>query len=150
MAPQSNTGGEAMKKQEFSLLVKAGAVKAADLVKRGDLWQVWVGVGPSRGEASGEPIRGRSGEIRTWADLVRAYEFIRGCGWRGKVEVDEAPAGWTVAVTPTTAGQWRWGVVDPEGVEVAGGGGYDDEGEALADGEAELATHTNPTPAVIV
>ena len=59
-------------------------------------------------------------------------------------------AGWFVTVTPTAGGQWRWGVLDPFGVEVAGGGGYDDEGDALADGEAELATHTNPTPAVIV
>jgi len=81
-----------MKKSEFILLVKSGAVASADLVKRGETWQVWVGVGPSRADASGEPILGRSGEVRTWADLARAYEFIRGCGWRGKVEVDEVVA----------------------------------------------------------
>jgi hypothetical protein len=135
-----------MKKQEFQLLVKSGAVAAADLVKRGDLWTVWVGVGPNRQDASGEPIRGRSGEVRTWADMVRAYEFIRAAGFVGKVEVDEAPA---VTVTKTAAGQWRWALIGPDGVEIAGGAGYADPDEALADGQAELAAQTGPSAVVV-
>ena len=47
--------------------------------------------------------------------------------------------GWAVVVTRTRVGQWRFGVVDPEGVEVVGGGGYEDEDQARADGESELA-----------
>lgn len=135
-----------MNKQEFSLLVKAGAVKAADLVKRGDSWTVWVGVGASRADASGEPIRGTRGDVRVWADMVRAYEFIRASGFVGKVEVDEAPA---VIVTKTEAGQWRWGVLDVEGVEVAGGGGCATEDEAREAGEAELAAQAGPVAVIV-
>jgi hypothetical protein len=135
-----------MKKQEFQMLVKARAVAAADLVKRGDFWTVWVGVGPSRAEAGGEPIRGRSGEVRTWADMVRAYEFIRAAGFVGKVEVDEAPA---VIVAKTQAGQWRWALIGPDGVEIAGGGGYEDEDEAREAGEAELAAQATPTAVIV-
>jgi len=60
------------------------------------------------------------------------------------------PAGWTVTVTPTQSGQWRWGVLDPDGVEICGGGGYDDEDEARAEGESELAAHAGPARAVVV
>lgn len=63
--------------------------------------------------------------------------------------VDPAQAGWTVAVTPTEGGQWRWGVLDPAGVEVVGGGGYDDEDEARGDGQAELAAQTQPGAVVV-
>jgi hypothetical protein len=136
-----------MKKQEFQLLVKSGAVAAADLVKRGDLWSVWVGVGPSRSEASGEPIRGRSGEVRTWADMVRAYEFIRSAGFVGKVEVDEASA---LTVTKTQAGQWRWALMGPDGREIAGGGGYEFEADACEDGQAELEAQSRRSAVVVV
>lgn len=59
----------------------------------------------------------------------------------------QAAAGWVVIVTPTHSGKWRWGVLDPFGVEVCGGAGYDDEGQALEDGKAELAAHT---PAAVI
>ena len=138
-----------MKKQEFQLLVKSGAVQSADLMKRGEVWTVWVGVGPNREDASGEPIRGRSGEVRTWADMVRAYDFIRGAGFKGRVEVDETEAAGWVSVMPTQAGQWRWGVMDHNGVEVAGGGGCESEEEARDLGEAELAAQAGQSAVVV-
>ena len=141
-----------MNKQEFHLLVRSGAVVAADLMKRGKVWTVWVGVGPTREDASGEPITATKGQVREWADMVRAYEFIRAAGFKGRVEVDELdqePAGWTVTVAPTETGQWRWGVLDPEGVEVVGGGGCETEDEAQEAGEAELAAQTGAVGVVV-
>ena len=81
-----------------------------------------------------------------WADMVRAYEFIRAAGFLGKVEVDEAPA---VIVTKTAAGQWRWALIGPDGVEIAGGGGYESEDEARADGESELAAQAGPVAVIV-
>jgi hypothetical protein len=59
-------------------------------------------------------------------------------------ETGSQGGGWVVTVTPTQAGQWRWGVVDPGGVEVAGGGGYETDDDARADGESELAAWGQP------
>jgi hypothetical protein len=78
-----------MKKQEFILLIQSGAIASADLVKRGPHWTIWIGIGQSKEESATDTIHGRSGEMRTWADMARAYEFVRACGWRGTVEVDE-------------------------------------------------------------
>jgi hypothetical protein len=65
-------------------------------------------------------------------------------------ELEDSPKDWTLTVGRSKAGQWRWGVCDPDGVEVAGGAGYESEGEAREDGEAELAVWTRPAPALIV
>ena len=94
-------------------------------------------------------------QVNAEAQAIRA-QVLDAAGWdkAGRVDVvvegQTRPAGWTVTVTPTQSGQWRWGVLDPDGVEICGGGGYEDEDEALADGQSELFAHTARPGAVVV
>jgi len=99
----------------------------------------WVSL--DEANAVAQAIRSAVLDAAGW-DLAARLEVV--------VEAQPRPARWTVTVTPTQSGQWRWGVLDPDGVEICGGGGYQDEDEALQDGQAELVAQTARPGAVVV
>lgn len=88
-----------MKKQELELLVQAGDVESVvisrDWVKTGpdtsaqaSLWEVWA-FGGEATKARGSVVRTARGERRCFRTLDTAYAFVRECGFRGKVEVED-------------------------------------------------------------
>jgi hypothetical protein len=66
------------------------------------------------------------------------------------IVVEDPAKDWTLTVGRTASGQWRWAVLDPDEVEVAGGGGYESEDDAREEGEAELAVWTRPAAVPLV
>lgn len=46
---------------------------------------------------------------------------------------------YSVTVTKTQMGQWRWGILDPDAEEVQGGAGYDSEEDAQEYAQEALA-----------
>lgn len=94
-----------MKKQELELLVQAGDVETVvisrDWVKTGpdtsaqaSLWEVWAHGGDATA-ARGNVVRTARGERRWFRTLDTAYAFVRDCGFRGVVTVEDRfrPAG---------------------------------------------------------
>lgn len=53
-------------------------------------FEVWIGVGPSKADAGGEPLT-LDGEPWCFDTLSIAYDYVRQAGYRGTVEVDDAP-----------------------------------------------------------
>lgn len=85
-----------MKKQELELLVQAGDVETVvisrDWVNTDldtlALWEVWAHGGDATA-ARGNVVRTARGERRLFRTLDTAYAFVRDCGFRGKVEVED-------------------------------------------------------------
>lgn len=62
---------------------RSGAMRSAAIVHRGDCWEVWAHVGPTRADSGSDLVTRLS-------TLPDAYQAIRSAGYAGTVEVDEA------------------------------------------------------------
>jgi len=108
--------------QELIAALEASQVRRLAVVQRAGRWEVWAHLGPTLEDASGDRV-----DPTRWDTLDGAYSWIRKIGYRETVEVDDASAiageyGFRVFRDP--AGQWCYRVIDPSGLEVAGGGGF--------------------------
>jgi hypothetical protein len=125
--------------KELIAAVAASQVQRMAVVHRAKRWEVWAHLGPTLEDSSSDRV-----DPTRWDTLDQAYSWIRTAGYPGTVEVDEASGlglGYRCTVHRTHAGQWRYGVLDSEGVEVVGGGGYgtwQDAQEAAMDMVADL------------
>lgn len=81
-----------MTKQELLLLVKAGAVQGAGIVRRNGLFEVWIETGTTGQEPNTDDMHTTRGELRRWAHLDNAYGFLRDCGVTGTIHLDDAPS----------------------------------------------------------
>lgn len=135
-----------MNKLQLELLIKAGTVRKASIVQREPgAFEAWINYGgEDLASSGGEPIHTARGAVRRWSDLGTAYGFLRTCGYRGAVEVEDGGPAYDLVVEPTQAGQWRWAVLE-NAVEFSGGGGYETEDEARAEGESELYALARPS-----
>ena len=80
-----------MKKQDFELLVQAGDVDKGVISRdwvNTLLWEVWA-FGGDATAARGNVVHTARGEFRLFRTLDTAYSFVRDCGFRGKVEVED-------------------------------------------------------------
>ena len=88
-----------MKKQELELLIHAGDVESMvisrswsnadqDTAAHAMPWEVWA-YGGNATSSRGNAVSTARGERRLFRTLDTAYTFIRDCGFRGSVEVEE-------------------------------------------------------------
>lgn len=88
-----------MKKQDLELLIQAGDVKqmviSRDWAKTGpdtasvtSLWEVWAYGGPAT-SARGNVLQTARGERRWFRTLDTAHDFIRECGFRDAILLEE-------------------------------------------------------------
>ncbi len=83
-----------MKKQDLELLVQAGDVETVVISREPDTseqaspWEVWAYGGDATARL-GNVVCTARGERRLFRTLDTAYSFVRDCGFRGKVEVED-------------------------------------------------------------
>jgi hypothetical protein len=97
------------------------SVSGMALVKRSGRWEVWAHIG-----ANALPDCSSDRLPTFFETLDGAYNFIRGLGYLGCIEVDEAafdPTCYRWAIYLDADGRWCYRVIDAAGVEVAGGTG---------------------------
>lgn len=128
-----------MTAKELIEAVEASQLQRMAVVHRANRWEVWAHLGPTLEDSSSDRV-----DPTRWDTLDQAYSWIRKAGYLGTVEVDEAPLlglDCRFTVRRTDCGQWRYGVLDSEGIEVAGGGGFGtwyDAEQAAMDMAADL------------
>lgn len=72
-----------MTKDGFQADLAAHRVRQVSVVMRSCGAQVWVNSGPTLEDSGGEPV------TQWFRDLSKAYAFVRSCGYRGTVAVDD-------------------------------------------------------------
>lgn len=72
-----------MTKDGFLSELRAHRVQQVSIVTRAGGAQVWVNAGPTLEDSGGEPL------TQWFRDLSKAYAFVRSCGYRGTVAVDD-------------------------------------------------------------
>jgi len=81
-----------MTKQDLLLLVKSGAVQSAGILSRNGQFEIWVQTDSAGEEPNVDDVHTTRGELRRWSRLDNAYSFLRECGVRGTIGVDDAPS----------------------------------------------------------
>ena len=77
-----------MNQQQFTMFVQSGNIENVVIFGTAGGWEIWAYGHLPAGISERIRQTRRSGAVRTWADLNRALEWIRSCGWDHRVEID--------------------------------------------------------------